>query len=109
MIAKIVLLAFFVISSAAENHENSEKTGGTFLESMFQGYSVIERSGLLVIIVAAALVLSEMYFLNTNQKLTGIDVKLDGQRTPLEDQILPKIFKRSAENGKIDNQYLFSS
>ena len=33
--------------------------------------------------------------------LSGIDVKLDGQRTPdLDEQILPKRFKRSSKNGK---------
>ena len=100
----VIFMAFLAITSAADNQTKTEEKTGTFLETMFNGYSVIERSGLLIILVAAALVLSEMYYLNTNQRLSGIDVKLDGQRTPdLDEQILPKRFKRSSENGKVDN------
>ena len=99
-----ILMAILAITSAAENQTKTEEKTGTFLETMFNGYSVIERSGLLIILVAAALVLSEMYYLNTNQRLSGIDVKLDGQRTPdLDEQILPKRFKRSYKNGKVEN------
>ena len=46
-----IFMAFIASTCAAENQTKTEEKTDTFLETMFYGYSVIERSGLLIILL----------------------------------------------------------